>query len=148
MTGQGKRMTKKEYREYLKSTKWAGKRDYAIWHAGDECDECADTERLTVHHITYERIGDERPEDLQCLCWPCHRNKHISPVEAKPIVDQVEPLIVDGNIVISAWEYHGVFLGVYKYCGFLLNRVELTQEQFNQVERWELMQHVEREFGS
>lgn len=27
---------------------------------------------LEVHHRTYERLGNERPEDLVALCWCCH----------------------------------------------------------------------------
>ncbi len=27
---------------------------------------------LEVHHLTYERLGAERDEDLQALCWSCH----------------------------------------------------------------------------
>ncbi|MGH2369964.1 MAG: hypothetical protein ACRDI2_17430 [Chloroflexota bacterium] len=29
-----------------------------------------------VHHLTYERLGDELPEDLAALCAPCHRGAH------------------------------------------------------------------------
>ena len=29
-----------------------------------------------IHHLTYERLGKERLEDLQALCPECHRGKH------------------------------------------------------------------------
>ncbi len=28
---------------------------------------------VTVHHLTYARLGRERRSDVQLLCWPCHR---------------------------------------------------------------------------
>ena len=29
-----------------------------------------------VHHLTYERLGEEWDEDLQLLCAPCHNLEH------------------------------------------------------------------------
>lgn len=28
--------------------------------------------RFDVHHLSYDHLGDERDEDLQLLCHPCH----------------------------------------------------------------------------
>lgn len=40
----------------------------------DEDGHSRDRERqsLEIHHKTYERIGQERDEDLVALCWSCH----------------------------------------------------------------------------
>lgn len=32
--------------------------------------------RLEVHHLTYERIGHEHPDDLIVLCPACHADVH------------------------------------------------------------------------
>ena len=32
----------------------------------------SERQRLEVHHVTYERVGAERDEDLLALCWSCH----------------------------------------------------------------------------
>jgi hypothetical protein len=29
-----------------------------------------------VHHLTYERLGEERDEDLLVVCCPCHASIH------------------------------------------------------------------------
>jgi hypothetical protein len=31
---------------------------------------------IHVHHIDYDRIGDERFSDLMVVCVPCHRKLH------------------------------------------------------------------------
>jgi hypothetical protein len=36
---------------------------------------------LEVHHRTYERLGDERDEDLEVLCTRCHEQHHIAALE-------------------------------------------------------------------
>jgi len=32
-----------------------------------------------VHHLTYDRVGRERPEDLMAVCADCHRALHNRP---------------------------------------------------------------------
>jgi 5-methylcytosine-specific restriction endonuclease McrA len=32
---------------------------------------------LHVHHLTYERLGEERTEDIQILCRACHDKIHL-----------------------------------------------------------------------
>ena len=41
--------------------------------AGGRCERCRKRRPLEVHHLTYERLGCERDEDLLVLCPPCHR---------------------------------------------------------------------------
>jgi hypothetical protein len=60
------------YVAYLKSPVWAARRTEALQQAGGHCQRCGAPAR-EVHHLTYERVGAERPEDLQALCAPCHR---------------------------------------------------------------------------
>ena len=40
-----------------------------------ENDGCTN-EAKEVHHLTYERIGKERLNDLQALCGKCHKQQH------------------------------------------------------------------------
>lgn len=62
-----------EYRDvYLRSAHWAGIRKQALKRAEHRCQVCNGTERLDVHHRTYERLGHERPGDLTVLCRRCH----------------------------------------------------------------------------
>ena len=91
--------------EYLKSDEWKRKRDAVMQRAMQsfmpaspvirrtvdrygrviksiaverlpicENDGCTN-EATQVHHLTYERIGKERLDDLQALCRKCHEQK-------------------------------------------------------------------------
>ena len=42
----------------------------------DQFEVCGVKHRLQVHHLTYERLGNERDEDLKVLCWACHEREH------------------------------------------------------------------------
>lgn len=64
------------YAEYLQTEHWQRIRESAIRRAGRRCTICQLTCRLEVHHLTYERRGDELPSDVIALCWPCHRMWH------------------------------------------------------------------------
>lgn len=61
------------------------------------CEECFHpkqiSETFTFHHKWYERwvpgyegkwqvsvLGKEQPEDLEWLCWDCHKSKHRGPL--------------------------------------------------------------------
>lgn len=71
MTKQGQ-----QYRAYLQSDGWQVRREGALRRAGHRCQLCNGSERLQVHHRTYERVGNELPEDLTVLCFGCHRRLH------------------------------------------------------------------------
>jgi len=66
-----------DYRRYLRSPEWRTKRYAAIVRAGYRCAVCHrvywDERKLQVHHVTYDRLGREQPEDLMVLCRRCHR---------------------------------------------------------------------------
>lgn len=63
-----------EYIIYLSSDAWKAKRHEALKRANYHCQRCPMWgQPLDVHHRTYERLGNERPEDLEVLCRPCHQ---------------------------------------------------------------------------
>jgi hypothetical protein len=73
-----------DYELYLKTEEWQRTRLDAIERARGACEKCGSGEKLQVHHITYERRGEELPEDLIVLCKKCHKNEHgLSPAMAK-----------------------------------------------------------------
>lgn len=41
-----------------------------------QCYCCPQRVRLQLHHVTYERLGEERMSDLQFVCGPCHEAIH------------------------------------------------------------------------
>ena len=67
------------YRRYLNSQAWAARRAEILARADGECEECGATllpGEAEVHHLSYERVGRELPEDLVALCPGCHRRAH------------------------------------------------------------------------
>lgn len=60
------------YKQYLRSPQWDVKRAEAVKAADGHCRKCGKMGKLEVHHISYVRMGQERPEDLIALCPACH----------------------------------------------------------------------------
>jgi 5-methylcytosine-specific restriction endonuclease McrA len=71
------------YEEYLQTNHWQRMRYCAQWMADFRCQLCGALENLQVHHSTYRRLGNERPEDLIVLCRRCHSTHHHS-LETRP----------------------------------------------------------------
>ena len=69
------------YRQYLKSPRWRQKREARKNQDGYRCVRCGSSERLEVHHISYQRLGWEPLSDLRTLCRQCHQE--ISDLERK-----------------------------------------------------------------
>lgn len=65
-----------DYRKYLRSPEWKSKREELFKLRGKKCEMCGSTEKIHVHHLTYERIGDETMQDLQVLCEKHHMEQH------------------------------------------------------------------------
>lgn len=64
------------YDQYIISPEWRVRvtayKDAADWI----CEQCGTDERLTGHHRHYLNLGNELPEDIEILCWPCHQGRH------------------------------------------------------------------------
>ena len=62
------------YEHYLLTQHWKT----LSWRIkqGGSCVECGEKNNLCVHHISYDRIGRERDEDLEVVCKTCHIRKH------------------------------------------------------------------------
>lgn len=67
---------KELYREYLNGGHWKRKRLEILERAGWRCEQCGAYGPLEVHHLTYERLFEERNEDLIALCPNCHERMH------------------------------------------------------------------------
>ncbi len=71
------------YRPYINSEPWHCRRMLARERVGNKCQFCGSTDRLETHHLSYERLGEEAPEDLIILCRSCHTRFHEIWVPAK-----------------------------------------------------------------
>jgi hypothetical protein len=73
----GRRRHSLLYRTYLRSPLWRIRRRVWIAQAFGRCQGCGRFRRmLTIHHLTYARLGHERRDDVKVLCWSCHRRRH------------------------------------------------------------------------
>lgn len=63
------------HREYLKSPAWKAFRMRALKHYGAICTRCGE-HGTDIDHKTYKNWGNEKLEDVQVLCRPCHIAKH------------------------------------------------------------------------
>ncbi len=62
------------YRERLCSADWSAIRRDRIIENRWRCEECGYLSYdLDLHHETYDRLGQERRQDLRLLCKVCHR---------------------------------------------------------------------------
>jgi 5-methylcytosine-specific restriction endonuclease McrA len=80
-------LTLGEYEQYLASPHWQVLRKLKLEQQRNElgyncCEECGARPAVTrktalgVHHVTYERLGEEPIEDLKIICRPCHDKEH------------------------------------------------------------------------
>jgi 5-methylcytosine-specific restriction endonuclease McrA len=65
------------YQAYLSSAKWRRLRNEVLLRDKHRCVKCHWNRDLHVHHLTYERMGDELLEDLVTLCARCHGREHL-----------------------------------------------------------------------
>lgn len=84
-----------EYQDYIASDAWRRRRALKLLLAGGlcgrvECELCKiarPVNRVDVHHVTYERFGAERMDDLSILCRNCH-----------DMVDEIESVVFGGPV--------------------------------------------------
>ena len=67
---------KEKYQAYLASREWCEKREAVRERAGNKCERCCLLPMDACHHLTYARKYNERLEDLQAICTPCHEFTH------------------------------------------------------------------------
>ena len=62
------------YYEYLNSDEWKEKRLEFLEDADYVCEECGGKANQ-VHHLSYDNFGDETDDDVEVLCYGCHKDK-------------------------------------------------------------------------
>ena len=87
------------YQDYLQTPWWRQVRGYILRRADYRCERCRRPDRfdadtwLEVHHLTYQRLGNEYVQDLIVLCNHCHRAEHGTPDLSRPVMDRVGDLV-------------------------------------------------------
>jgi hypothetical protein len=76
------------YYEYLKTPEWKQKRLKVLEYWSGRCILCNSDQRVTVHHRTYERLGNELITDLVPLCEVCHTKLHLTIIQSRQVTLQ------------------------------------------------------------
>jgi hypothetical protein len=108
-------MTRTEYREYIAGESWRRRRAEFLKDV-DGCERCEAPRQLVilvydqdlhVHHRSYARIGNERPEDLEALCRRCHEIETFGRSELR----EIKPYARCEYCKEPVWDYacsHGI----------------------------------------
>jgi hypothetical protein len=64
------------YEATMRSAGWRRTRARTIRRQGRRCAWCRTRGPLEVHHLHYQTLGRERPEDVVALCKSCHLRAH------------------------------------------------------------------------
>lgn len=65
------------WNEYLQTNHWQSIKERTYKIHGRRCTLGVNCEGpLDVHHISYENLGEEKPEDTEILCRKHHHMKH------------------------------------------------------------------------
>lgn len=67
---------KDNYALYLKSASWGFFRRHVLNIRGEKCQLCGREDKIEVHHMTYNRIGNEDIRDVLVVCHSCHEYVH------------------------------------------------------------------------
>lgn len=83
------------YADYLRSPAWADvrKRYFKRQKGFVGCSLCPSSDRIMLHHRTYERVGAEELDDLVPLCPTCHEFVH--GLEREGAIESLDPGEVD-----------------------------------------------------
>jgi 5-methylcytosine-specific restriction endonuclease McrA len=78
-----------DYQKATQSRYWRALKRAVMLERDDRCELCEmrGPPPLQLHHLTYERLGAELPEDVELLCEACHWREHHSP--DGPLADTV-----------------------------------------------------------
>lgn len=69
--------TAKDYTAYLKTQHWEQLRVRVAKEYNYTCNGCGEyiPNAFEIHHLTYKRVGNEKIDDLVCLCRTCHQKE-------------------------------------------------------------------------
>jgi 5-methylcytosine-specific restriction endonuclease McrA len=67
---------RKKYEAYIESDMWKKRRLVILERDKWICQGCLTRKADHVHHLTYDRLGNELAFDLISVCWICHDKAH------------------------------------------------------------------------
>lgn len=95
-----------DLKEYYNSAEWAKKRSERLKIDDYRCQRCGFTRALEVHHLNYERLGNEDvARDLITLCKKCHNEVEAQKESVNPVRQPAEHhyAYLAGKISANDW---------------------------------------------
>lgn len=96
------------YDTYLQTPEWETRRKAVMARARNTCEGCQAADATQVHHLTYERVGNEMLFDLVAVCDDCHAQIHnpdAAKREARP--SRLEGCTCVGTFKAMSCPHHG-----------------------------------------
>lgn len=66
------------YKDYLNSKHWIKFRVNFLKKVTNKCRMCQTTQGVNLHHKHYNSLGNEKNNDIVCLCFKCHKYIHVN----------------------------------------------------------------------
>ena len=98
-----------DLKEYYNSAEWAKKRSERLKIDDYRCQRCGFTRALEVHHLNYERLGNEDvARDLITLCKKCHSEVEAQKESVNPVRQPAEhhDAYLAGKISQNDWRFY------------------------------------------
>lgn len=135
--------TAKTYEDYLKTKHWLLLRQEIAKKYGFICKDCGKSvlDRFEIHHLTYKRVGNEKEDDLVCLCRDCHeartqetknkkmRNKELGKASLSEKIKNADTIKKKVNLVLHSNKKVRVLFE--KYFDLFLKKLEKLEKGNN-----------------
>lgn len=69
-------MSAEDKLKHMQGEYWANLKALKIEFTQHRCELCFSPHYLHLHHLTYQRLGCERIDDVVLLCYKCHQLQH------------------------------------------------------------------------
>ena len=69
-------MSAEDKLKHMQGEYWANLKALKIEFTQHRCELCFSPNHLHLHHLTYQRLGCERVDDVVLLCYTCHQLQH------------------------------------------------------------------------
>lgn len=102
------------YKQYINSEAWITRKDSFFATRERVCVGCDSRQNIHVHHMTYERLGAEKDEDLVVLCKECHELYHSR--HPQPSVCTTREWLIERRIALEAVFLANKYSGLLKEC--------------------------------
>lgn len=129
------------YDKYLLTKHWKNLRLKIAEERKHICEKCNKIIKkgYHIHHLTYERIGNEKSDDLMFLCNNCHNKIHNGKIEKYKKSNKNKELNIPKNYINSDNYKNKNQLKKFKYLCFCFNNKKIFSDKDREI----IIKHME-----